>query len=58
MNWKKQWSAFLKDESGLSTVEIILILVVLIALVLIFKDEMIEIVENIFKNINKGINKI
>ncbi len=58
MNWKKQWRAFLKDESGLSTVEIILILVVLIALVLIFKDEMIEIVENIFKNINKGINKI
>lgn len=58
MNLKNQWKAFLKDESGLSTVEIILILVVLIALVLIFKDEMIEIVENIFKNINKKIDKI
>ena len=58
MNLRKQWNAFLKDESGLSTVEIILILVVLIALVLIFKDEMIEIVEGIFKTINKQINKI
>lgn len=58
MNLKNQWKAFLKDESGLSTVEIILILVVLIALVLIFKDEMIEIVESIFKNINKRIDKI
>lgn len=53
-----QLKAFVKDESGLSTVEIILILVVLIALVLIFKEEMIEIVENIFKTITKRINKI
>lgn len=58
MNLKDLISAFMKDESGLSTVEIILILVVLIALVLIFKDEMIEIVEGIFKNINKRIDKI
>ncbi|MBQ3517259.1 MAG: hypothetical protein IJA29_08555 [Lachnospiraceae bacterium] len=58
MNWKKQWKAFLQEESGLSTVEIILILVVLIALVLIFKDEMIEIVEDIFKNINQKIDRI
>jgi len=58
MNLKNQWKAFLKEESGLSTVEIILILVVLIALVLIFKDEMIEIVESIFKTINKRIDKI
>ena len=58
MSLKKQISAFWRDESGLSTVEIILILVVLIALVLIFKDEMIEIVESIFENINKKIIKM
>ena len=58
MSLKKQISAFWRDDSGLSTVEIILILVVLIALVLIFKDEMIEIVESIFENINKKIKKI
>ena len=34
------------------------LVVVLIALVLIFKDEMIEIVESIFKTINKRIDKI
>lgn len=49
---------FLSEEDGLSTVEIILILVVLIGLVLIFKDEMVSIVEDVFKNINKKIEKI
>lgn len=58
MNLKHQITAFLQDESGLSTVEIILILVVLIALVFIFKEEMIDIVKSIFKTINKRINKI
>ena len=58
MNLRNELKAFMKEESVLSTVEIILILVVLIALVLIFKDEMIEIVENIFKTITKRIDKI
>ena len=46
------------EEDGLSTVEIILILVVLVGLVLIFKEEMIQIVESIFKTITKQINKV
>ena len=49
---------FLIEEDGLSTVEIILILVVLIGLVLIFKEEMIQIVESIFKTITKQVNKV
>ncbi|MBQ1489036.1 MAG: holin, BlyA family protein [Lachnospiraceae bacterium] len=49
---------FLIEEDGLSTVEIILILVVLVGLVLIFKEEMIQIVESIFKTITKQINKV
>lgn len=49
---------FLMEEDGLSTVEIILILVVLVGLVLIFKEEMIQIVENIFKTITKQVNKV
>ena len=48
---------FLWEEDGLSTVEIILILVVLVGLVLIFKEEMIQIVEGVFKTITKQINK-
>jgi Flp pilus assembly pilin Flp len=49
---------FLTEEDGLSTVEIILILVVLVGLVLIFKEEMIKIVESIFKTITKQVNKV
>ncbi|MCQ2517511.1 MAG: holin, BlyA family protein [Lachnospiraceae bacterium] len=49
---------FFSEEEGLSTVEIILILVVLIGLVLIFKDEMVTIVKNVFKNINNKITQI
>ena len=53
-----QLKELLKDEEGLTTVEIILILVVLIALVLIFKEQMAEIVNNIFKTITSQSNKI
>jgi Flp pilus assembly pilin Flp len=53
-----QLKELLKDEEGLTTVEIILILVVLIALVLIFKEQMTEIVNNIFKTITSQSNKI
>ena len=54
-NW---WKQFLKDEQGITTVEIILILVVLIALVLIFKEQMTDIVNNIFKTITSQSNKV
>ncbi|MCQ2542798.1 MAG: hypothetical protein MJ126_01445 [Lachnospiraceae bacterium] len=49
---------FIKDESGLSTVEVILILVVLVSLVIIFRGEMIDIVEDVFDAITKKVNKI
>lgn len=55
--WSKLKS-FLKDEQGVTTVEIILVLVVLIALVLIFKEQMTEIVNNIFKTITSQSNKV
>ena len=49
---------FIKEEDGLSTVEIILILVVLVGLVLIFKEEMIQIVEGVFKTITTQLTKV
>ena len=49
---------FALDETGLSTVEVILILVVLVTLVIIFREEMFEIVEDVFKAITNKINKI
>jgi Flp pilus assembly pilin Flp len=55
--WNKL-KQLMKDEEGITTVEIILILVVLIALVLIFKEQMTNIVNNIFKTITSQSNKI
>lgn len=46
------------DQRGMSTVEIILILVVLIALVVIFKDQITALVNNIFSSINKSASSI
>lgn len=41
----------LKEESGLSVIEMLLILVVIIALVLIFKNQLINLVNTIFDKI-------
>lgn len=49
---------FICDERGITSVEIILILVVLIGLVLIFKEQMTDIVNNIFKTITSQSGKI
>jgi len=48
----------LKDDSGVGTVEIILILVVLIALVVIFKDQLTALVQSIFGGIQADVNHI
>ncbi len=47
-----------KDNSGVAVVEIILILVVLIGLVIIFKDEASTLVGKIWKAITSGSNTI
>ena len=49
---------FMMDEDGITTVELILILVVLIALVLIFKEQLITLVNGIFDTITKGAGDI
>ena len=43
---------FLQNNDGIGTVEMILILVVLIGLVLIFKEKLTSLVEDIFKTIS------
>ncbi|MBR4139001.1 MAG: hypothetical protein IKT88_03470 [Lachnospiraceae bacterium] len=55
---RRKLRELLMDEYGLTTVEIILVLVVLIALVLIFKEQMTKIVNNIFKTITSQSDKI
>lgn len=49
---------FLKEEDGVGVVEIILILVVLIGLVVIFKNQLTAIVGNIFERITSQSESI
>lgn len=48
----------LTEEDGMGTVEIILIIVVLVGLVIIFKSQITEVVNNIFKKITEQTNKV
>lgn len=43
---------FLREEDGVGVVEVILILVVIIGLVLIFKEQLSTLVESLFETIN------
>ena len=46
------------EEDGIGTVEMILILVVLIGIVLIFKDQMNSLVESIFRTIKAKAGQV
>ena len=48
---KREAAAFWEDESGVGVIEIVLILVVLIGLVIIFKEQINKLLETIFKEI-------
>lgn len=58
MNKLKSIKNFLMDESGMGTVEIILIIVVLISLVIIFKTQLTSLVNTIFSKITSQANSI
>ncbi len=49
---------FLKEEEGMGVVEIVLIIVVLVALVVIFKDQITALVQNVWNSINKDAKSI
>lgn len=46
-----RFNNFIEDESGAGVVELILIIVVLIGLVLIFKDQITDLVNDLFETI-------
>ena len=56
--WNRLWKRLWRDEQGIGTVEMILILVVLIALVLIFKEQLTDLVNTIFEKISSQSSKI
>ena len=55
---KKQKEGFLKDNRGVGVIEVVLILVVLIGLVLIFKDQITAVVSNALSNISGDAGSI
>ena len=55
---KKAWLGFLKDEAGMGVVEIILIIVVLIALVAMFRDGIKSVLQSILKTMKSNANAI
>ena len=55
---KKTFRNFLREEDGMGTVEVILIIVVLIGLVIIFKTQLTQIVNNIFEKISSQSSSI
>lgn len=54
----KTLKEFIKEEDGMGTVEVILIIVVLVGLVIIFKEQITKIVNSIFSKITSQTNKI
>ena len=58
---KKIWElakSFIMEEDAVGVVEIILILVVLIGLIIIFKEQLTSLVKNILAKITKQSNSI
>lgn len=54
----KSWREFLREEDGMGTVEVILIIVVLVGLVILFKDQITKIVNNLFSKITTQTGKV
>ena len=52
MELREQLRAFFREEQGVGVIELVLVLVVLIGLVIIFKKQIITLLENIFKEVN------
>jgi len=54
----KSFMDFLKEEDGMGTVEVILIIVVLVALVVVFKTEITKVVNGLFQKITTQTDKL
>lgn len=57
-NKLKSFRQFLTEEDGMGTVEVILIIVVLVGLVIIFKEKITEVINSIFTKITNQTKKI
>ena len=55
---KKQVISFIKEEEGIGVIEVVLILVVLIGLVILFKTQIKQLLDNIFQEINSQSGEV
>lgn len=55
---KRTMRAFFMEEDGMGTVEIILIIVVLVGIVLIFKNQITGIVNSLFEKISRQTSQV
>lgn len=61
MGKNQEWneiSEFLRQEDGVGVIEVVLILVVLIGLVIIFKGQITQLLQNIFKEIHSQSKEV
>ncbi len=56
--WKFKWNQYMCYGDGIGVVEMILILVVIISLVLIFKENITDLVNDIFETIEDSASKV
>lgn len=54
----KAFRDFLREEDGMGTVEVILIIVVLVGLVVLFKNQITAIVQTLFSKITSQVDKM
>lgn len=55
---RKGFRQCLRENDGMGTVEVILIIVVLVGLVVLFQDQITDIVENLFQKITSQTNRL
>ena len=56
--YRKGFCDFLREEDGMGTVEVILIIVVLVGLVVLFKNQITAIVQALFSKITSQTDKM
>lgn len=54
----RRWQSFLQEEGGMGTVEVVLIIVVLVGLVIIFKGQITQVVNDLFEKITSQTGKV
>ena len=58
MEGKEMIRGMLEEEDGVGVIEVVLILVVLIGLVIIFKEQITKLLQNILKEVNSQSKEV